>query len=83
MADQPYRTSTFTHLWFLVGEALKPTSARRSTARPRPARPGLLDRLDQRLWRQRQKDREAFLARASDIADLERRLRDLERTPYY
>ncbi len=39
----------------------------------------LLDRLDGWFWRQMQKDREAYLARSSDVFDLERRIDALER----
>lgn len=38
-----------------------------------------LDRLDDWLWDQELKSREAFLAKSSDIADVERRMRYLER----
>jgi hypothetical protein len=50
--------------------------------RPRAANTpagGLLARLDAWFWRQAQRDREAYLARASDIFELEHRIRRLER----
>ena len=52
--------------------------ARRS-ASVRTRKPTLLDRLDAWFWRQLQKDREAYLARASDVFDLERRIDAIER----
>lgn len=39
--------------------------------------------LDNWFYRQRVKDREAYLAQATDIFDVERRMRELERHPYY
>lgn len=39
-----------------------------------------LDRLDNWFWRQRQREREAYLAQATDIFDLEERMRRLERS---
>jgi Protein of unknown function (DUF3563) len=40
---------------------------------------GWLDRLDTWFWKQEMKNREAFLARSTDIFDLEQRMRCLER----
>jgi len=83
-SDQPYRTTTFAHLCDLVAEALRRTSP--GTRPPGPAAPArlpALDRLDQWFWRRRQKVRDEYLAGASDIHDVERRLRELERLPYY
>ena len=40
---------------------------------------GWLDRLDTWFWKQEMKSREAFLARSTDIFDLEQRMRWLER----
>ena len=43
-----------------------------------------LDRLDAWAWRQHQKDREAWLAQSKDLAELEARLRALDRgAPMY
>jgi Protein of unknown function (DUF3563) len=42
-------------------------------------RPGWFDRLDTWFWKQEVKNREAFLARSTDIFDLEQRMRCLER----
>lgn len=42
-------------------------------------RKGWLNRLDAWFWRQRQSAREAYLAQARDVFEVERRIRDLER----
>ena len=39
--------------------------------------------IDNWFYRRQLKEREAYLARSADIFDLERRIRDLERRPYY
>lgn len=64
-----------------------PAGAEERAKRPEPTRrPGWLSRalarLDHWFYRQREKEREAYLAQAQDIADLERRLRQLDRRPY-
>lgn len=41
-------------------------------------RAGLLGRLESWIWRQQQRERESYLAEATDIADLEARMRVLE-----
>jgi hypothetical protein len=41
---------------------------------------GLLDRLDNWLWRQRQAADERYLAQSQDVFDLERRIASLERS---
>jgi hypothetical protein len=46
-----------------------------TVSRPR----GWFDRLDTWFWKQEMKSREAFLARSTDIFDLEQRMRRLER----
>ena len=43
-----------------------------------PRNQGLLGRLETWIWRQQQREREAYLAEATDIADLEARMRVLE-----
>ena len=48
-----------------------------------PQKPTLLSRLDDWLYRQQVKAREAYLATATDICDLEAKIRHLERGPYY
>lgn len=51
-------------------------------ARKAPARP-LLERIEHALWRARQRQVERYLASSVDLADLETRLKDLERRPYH
>ena len=78
-SDQPYRPGALAHLAMLVAEEFAPERP----TEPPAVRLHALDRLDRWFWRQRQKDRDAYLAGSTDIADVERRLRDLERHPYY
>ena len=56
--------------------ALKHTSSQGVVARAFAA-------IDGWFWQQRQKDFESYLGQASDLADLERRLRKIERHPYH
>jgi hypothetical protein len=52
----------------------------------RPPRRGLLDRLDGWLWRQQQRSLDAYLAKSTDVYDLEARIRRTETSspyPYY
>jgi len=75
------RASPFAHMIFLVSEALRgpaPESAPLKEAVATPRR-SWLDRLDAWAWRQHQKDREAWLAQSQDLAELEARLRALDR----
>ncbi len=81
-SDQPSRPGALVHLAMLVADAFAPARQRRGSTPP-IARLHALDRLDHWFWRRRQKDREAYLARATDLADVERRLRELDRRPYY
>jgi hypothetical protein len=49
-------------------------------------RRGFLERLERWFWAQQQRDLEAYLAKSSDVYDLEARIRVLERNksiPYY
>jgi len=41
---------------------------------------GILERIDRWFWRQQMRDREAYLAGAQDIFELEERIRRLERS---
>jgi len=41
---------------------------------------GIFERIDRWFWRQHMRDREAYLAGAQDIFELERRMRRLERS---
>jgi hypothetical protein len=52
---------------------------------PLPRR-GLLERLEYWFWAQQQRDLEAYLSKATDVYDLEARIRAVERNksiPYY
>jgi hypothetical protein len=49
----------------------------------RPARTTLLERLDRWLARARQREVERYLAQSHDVFELETRIRELERLPYY
>jgi hypothetical protein len=44
----------------------------------RPPRVGFWERLDRWAWKQVQKEREAYLGRAQNLAELEARMRDLD-----
>jgi len=44
-------------------------------------RPTVLERIDRWFWRQEQRRVEAYLARSVDVADLEMRIRALDRRP--
>jgi len=70
--------------WAKVSQALLFNPLRRDgitqeKAQAKAPSAGLLDRLDHWFWQQEQRQREAYLAQASDIYDLERRMRQLER----
>ena len=43
----------------------------------------LFERFDRWIARMRQRDRERYLAQANDVFELEARIRELERRPYY
>jgi hypothetical protein len=61
----------------LVGPSAKRD---RATGSAGTRSPGLLERLDRWFWRQQVRDREAYLAGARDIFELEERMRRLERS---
>jgi len=46
-------------------------------------RRGLLERLEHWFWAQQQRDLEAYLAKATDVYDLEARIRKIERNNYF
>jgi hypothetical protein len=81
--DLSYRASPFAHMVFLISEALRGPVATSNTSAddPRTARDqrSWLDRLDAWAWRRSQKEREAYLAQSKDIAELEARMRELDR----
>jgi len=60
--------------------------AKRTPAKAPERRRGLLERLEHWFWTQQQRDMEAYLAKASDVYDLEARIREIDRNgfhPYY
>jgi len=65
--------------WAKVSQALLFNPLRRNARPVGEASRGLFDRLDHWLWRQAQRDREAYLCEARDIYELEDRIRRLER----
>lgn len=54
-------------------------AARAAESRPSAPRRTLLDRFERAVWRSRQQALERYLAESTDLADLERRLRRVER----
>jgi hypothetical protein len=80
----PYGASPLAHLCLLVSDALRVPALGASTeGEPAAPKRTWLERLDAWAWRERQKDHEAYLAQSSDLADLEARLRALERGARY
>ena len=65
--------------WAKVSQALLFNALRRNAGQDSEPSRGLFDRLDQWLWRQAQREREAYLSGARDIYELEERIRRLER----
>ena len=61
-----------------------PVTELRGSTRVGPAAPArrmsLLDRLDSWIWRLRQRDEERYLAQSQNVIDLERRIREIERS---
>ena len=66
--------------WAKVSQALLFNPLRRHGGAGSAPSGSLLDRLDHWFWRQAQRDREAYLAGARDIYELEERMRRLERS---
>jgi hypothetical protein len=76
--------------WANLARALafpaQPRSGTKPVSTSSGARPGILQRLDRWLWKQQMREREAYLAGAKDIFELEERMRHLDRGtpfPYY
>jgi hypothetical protein len=88
-AEMYFNRSIFGHLFTAIAgipplprhrkSPARAVAAARQSAPERRPKPTLLDRLDAWFWRQLQKDREAYLAQASDVFDLERRIDAIER----
>jgi len=69
----------------LLSETLssKPRSSEKTDdppAQQSEPRRGLLEKIDQWFWRLRERDTEEYLAQAKDMIDLERRMREIERS---
>ncbi len=75
LADDP----GFSGAWARLTQALLFNRLQHDGAPAKARSPGLLARLDRWFWQQEQREREAYLAQSSDIYDLERRMRLLER----
>ena len=85
MANQEYPIFALHRGATLLGDALMPQIHRGDRNRSRPpaeitTRRSLLDRLDAWFWRQRQRSNESYLAQSQDVFELERRMRELERS---
>lgn len=61
-------------------EAQQAFVAASPAAAPRRARVSLFERLDRWVYRQEQREREAWLSGAQDVFELEARIRQLERS---
>jgi len=66
--------------WAKVSQALLFNPLRRDAGQGKAVSGSVFDRLDNWFWRQAQRDREAYLAGARDIYELEQRIRRLERS---
>jgi hypothetical protein len=66
--------------WAKVSQAVRFNPLRRDAGQGKARSGSVLDRLDHWFWRQAQRDREAYLAGARDIYELEERIRRLERS---
>ena len=67
-------------LFDLLAAGLAGSAAGRvSAAQPKAPSRSFFDRIEHALWRSRQREVERYLASSVDIADLEGRLRQLER----
>ena len=65
------------------GDSPASTASSRTNDRSRAGRPSWSKRLNDWFYQQQVDQREAYLAQSTDIFDLERRIRHLERRPYY
>ena len=77
--ELPYHNSPFAHLCQLVSEALRGPERKDAEPLESSVQPNWLDRIDQWVWRHALKRRDAYLAQATDLYDLEARLRALDR----
>ncbi len=66
--------------WARVSHALLFNPLRRDAGQGKARSGSVFDRLDHWFWRQAQREREAYLAGARDLYELEQRIRRLERS---
>lgn len=89
-AEKYFNNGILGHICMLLAETLgslrrpmpragRPAAAERAEKRTELPGAGWLERLDAWYWRQEQKEREAYLAKARDVFDLERRIEALDR----
>jgi hypothetical protein len=82
----PINDNVFSGVFALIADALSHNGfapSRMATLGTAPAvdpkpRIGFWERLDRWAWKQVQKEREAYLARSANLADLEERMRRLD-----
>ncbi|HET7260943.1 MAG TPA: DUF3563 family protein [Casimicrobiaceae bacterium] len=75
-AEAYFDGSLIGRISIFLAEAIGDLTARGGRREPRR---GWFSRLEARLWRHEQERREAWLAQATDVFDLERRMRLLDR----
>jgi hypothetical protein len=80
MANQEYPIFALHRGANLLGDVMMPQFTRAAPAARKPSGPSLFERLDTWFWHQRQRANEAYLARSHDVFEVERRMRDLERS---
>ena len=74
--------STFSDVMPSFKYSSTPAVASRAAA-PKPAGKSILEAISDWFYRQQVAEREAYLARATDVFDLERRLRDYDHQPNF
>jgi hypothetical protein len=72
--------STFSDVMPSFKYSRTPAAAARPVA-PKPARKSVLDLISDWFYRQQVAEREAYLAKSTDVFDLERRMRDFDHHP--
>jgi len=80
MANQEYPIFALHRGANLLGDVMMPQFRRAAPAARKPSVPSLFERLDAWFWRQRQRAQEAYLAQSHDVFEVERRMRNLERS---
>lgn len=75
--------ATFSDVMPTAPDPKAPAASSRTNGCSPTSRPSLTRRLNDWFYRQQVDQREAYLAQSTDIFDLERRIRHLERRPCY